>query len=458
MFDKKFDVMGLEHVHRHCDIGSNLDGYGMVEEYAEYSKEVNQQYLCISDHGNLSCIPRQVKACVKYNLKPVFAIEAYLNARHPACRYEADYKKYVEGCSEEDRNALKKSYHLILAACSNEGYSNLVRLSSWSYTYGWGGNPRRPRMTHEQISLHKEGILATSGCYLGEIGQAFDKGKEDAAEEMLKKYMSQFGENFYLEIMLLDFAKQKPYDAWLVKMHEKYHVPILLSQDVHYCCKEDSKYQRLMLMTRGKNTVHDIEMALAAGDAHDKYFELQDTNLWMKSEDEVNSKWLESYSDVIPYEIFCQAKRTSVEFCKRCEGVTIDRSIKLPQFPDADAKLWEELVKGYKWRGLNSKKYAKRLRKEYDLLCRKSFSSYFLLTKQFTDEARRYCKEYLGWGTGDEALAVGRGSCVGFLCCYVLGITDVDPLKHDLLPERFLSDARGGRQLLLDFDPADEII
>jgi DNA polymerase-3 subunit alpha len=445
------DECGLEHIHRHTDY-SLLDGFATVQEYAEYSKSVNQKYLCVTDHGMMGVIPSQIRACKTHDLKPLFGIEAYYNSHQPALRTEAEYKKYVEGCSEADKEVLKKSYHLLAVAASNEGYANLVKLSSWAYAYGRGGQPRRPRINAEQLAAHKEGIIFTSCCYLGEIGQAFDRKGPDAAEDMLCKYMAQFGDHFYLEIMLLDFKKQKPYDAWLVKMHDKYHIPIIVTQDCHYCKKEDSKYQRLTLMTRTKNTVQDIEAALAKGDAQETFFELQDQNLWMKSEDELNEKWEADFMDIVPYEIFCTAKRNTVEVCRRAEGVTIDRSIKLPKLPDAEEKLWDALKTGYKWRGLSGPKYASALRKEYELICRKDFASYFLITKMFCDEGRRICPQILGWGSGAEALAPGRGSAVGFLSCYVLGITDVDPIKHDLLPERFLSDARGGRQLILTFD------
>jgi DNA polymerase-3 subunit alpha len=300
---------------------------------------------------------------------------------------------------------------------------------------------------------YKEGIIFSSCCYLSEIGQAFDRSGPDAAEDMLQKYMAMFQGNFYLEIMLLDYKKQKPYDKWLITMHDKYHLPMIVTQDCHYCKKEDSKYQQYMLMTRTKNTVQDIERAKLQGGAEERFFELQDTNLWMKSEDELNDKWLSDYQDAIPYEIFCDAKRNTVEVCRRAEGVEIDRSIKLPQLPDADAKLLEAVGRGLKWRGLwNKPRYMNQLQREYELICRKDFASYFLITKKITDEARRVCPKILGWGTGAEAIGPGRGSAVGFLTCFVLGITDVDPIKHDLLPERFLSDARGGRQLKLEFE------
>lgn len=855
---------------------SLLDGFATVEEYAEYSKSVNQKYLCITDHGMMGVIPRQIRACDEHNLNPIFGIELYVNNLQPSIKTNEEYKKYVSGCTDEDRTRLRKSYHLLAIAASDVGYSNLVKLSSWGWANGYGGVPRQPRLTHEQLMQHKEGIIFSSCCYLSEIGQAFDREGEEAAEQMLLKYMAMFKGQFLLEIMLLDFKKQKPYDAFIVKMYDKYHLPIICSQDClvkdtvittkdglkyasditindyvlthknrfkkieyvskrklgkeevvykiksslgtyiweitenhpvlvanvknkkwnvqrkeiksfdwktpkdlttsdylvfpkikkedvfadedclrldlndylydldlsdtnhikglnysakltlkdgnyisyhrfnknnkiqvprdlpmtddllkiiglyiaegsvetkgtlvgfglhkneqeeleliqryfgqfnikinirhtgnglsakfssvlfrqffeklcgkgslnkniplidgkrfktlserqfliifhqywkgdghdplrhdrpgnvasvsklliynlsiylnalnifvlpcvetfqgrkhknpnansdnwndchylsfgsdtmvrfknlfgynlkllsqtnrgkryiesddyyavrvksvlksnyndyvynfqveedesytanlaivhncHYCKKEDSKYQRLMLMTRTKNTVQDIERAMAEGNAEERFFELQDENLWMKSEDELNQKWLSDYTDIIPYDVFCTAKTTTVKVCESAKGVTINRDLKLPKLDNADERLKEEMIQGIKWRNLYSNEhYMKQLQAEYELICRKDFASYFLITKMFADEARRFCPQVLGWGTGEEAIAPGRGSAPGFLTCYVLGITDVDPIKHHLLPERFLSDARGGRQLKLDF-------
>ena len=122
------------------------------------------------------------------------------------------HKSYVATLDDSDKQKVRKSYHLLAIAYSDVGYSNLVHLSSWAWQYGYGGLPRRPRVIHEQLKEHKEGIIFTSCCYLSEIGQAFDRGGSDEAEDMLNKYRAMFGKYFFLELMLLDFKKQKPYD------------------------------------------------------------------------------------------------------------------------------------------------------------------------------------------------------------------------------------------------------
>jgi len=457
---KNFEVCGFELLHLHTSTGSLLDGMILPDEGCRRLKENNQKFFCVTDHGSMAVVPQQIKACDEFGLKYIIGEELYVNSLQPDVENDEEYKKIVLSCNDTDRLSLRKSYHLIALAFTNQGYENLVQIASWASIQGIGGNPRRPRVTHEILQKYKEGIIFTSCCYLSEIGQAFDRGGRELAEPMLLKYLAMFGmDHFYLELMMLDFNKQKPYDVFLIEMHDKYHIPLTISTDCHYCSPQDAKYQRYMLMKRTKNTVKDIERAMQEGDATEKFFELQDQNLWMKSEDEMNLKWESDYQEIIPYDLFCQAKSNTVKICERAKDVQLDRTIKLPELPDAEMKLWEKMKEGLKWRQLHSRpQYIKKLREEYELICRKNFASYFLMTKMFVDEARRVCPELIGFGEGDEAVQVGRGSGVGFLTNYVLGITDADPIKHNLLSERFLSDARGGKQLKLKFSPESEIL
>lgn len=428
---------------------SLLDGYGTCFEYAERAKRINQKYLCITDHGMMAAVPEQIRACDEHDLSPIFGCELYCQPLQPEMEQGKDMAYYMKDMSDADRKAMRKSYHLLAIAYNEIGYSNLVKLSSWGWTKGFY---YRPRVNHAQIMAHKEGIIFTSCCYNSEIGQAFDKGGEDAGFDMIEKYMAMFGENFYLEIMLLDFTKQKPYDKFIIKAHDKYHIPIILTNDVHYCNPEDSHMQRLMLMVQTKKTLKEIQKKLA-DDATADMFELQDTNLWMKSEDELNEKWEKDYSEAVDYEIFKEAKRNTVRICEKAKGVQLDRSSKLPEIPDADEKFKELFFEGFKKRALPfDNLYLNRFEEEYTLITRKGFASYFLIQKMMTDEARRICPELLGWGDGSEALGPGRGSVGGSLAAYCLGITDVNPIKHDLLFSRFLSPARGGKQIDFRFD------
>ena len=429
----------------------------MVEEYALRAREINQRFLCVTDHGAMGSIPRQIRACEENKINPIFGCELYVNPAQQEFNSEQSRLKFIKELDPEVKRKFRKSYHLLAIAYNNTGYSNLVKLSSWGWTKGFY---YRPRINHEQLMKYKEGIIFSSCCYNSEVGQAFDKGGEIAGEQMLLEYMKMFQPHFYLEFMLLDFKKQKPYNAFIMKMHDKYHLPLIVTQDCHYCQKEDSYMQRLMLMVQTNNTIQNIQEALAKDETAD-FFELQDQNLWMKSEEEINEKWLSDYSDIIDYELLKEAKRNTVKICEMAKGVELDRSIKLPQFDDANEKLEEYAQLGLKLRGLpDTKEYRNRLQEELSLIIQKDFSSYFLIQKKITDEARRKCPELLGWGDGSEAVGPARGSVGGSLVAYCLKLTDLDPIKHDLLFSRFLSPARGGRSMKLKFssDPISQMV
>lgn len=403
------EICGFEHLHQHTEF-SLLDGFAKPEELAERAVNINQKYLCISDHGMMGAIPRQIRTCEENNLSPIFAVELYVNPNQPDIQ-KVDMTDMVAELPDFERKAMKKSCHLLAIAYNDVGFINLVKLSSWGYTNGFY---YKPRVNHEQLLLNKEGIIFTSCCYMSEIGQAFDQGGEEAGFAMIEKYMAMFGEYFYLEIMLLDFHKQKPYDAFILKAHNKYHIPIICTNDCHYCYPEDSHYQRLMLMVQTKRTLKDIEQKLAE-DATADLFELQDQNLWMKSEAELNDKWNKDYQDIIDLDLFKQAKRNTVSICEKAKGVTFDRSNKLPKLPNANEVLKEYIVQGIKIRNIpNRKVYSDRIKEEYELICRKDFASYFLIQKMMTDEARRVCPEILGWGSGWEATGPGRGCLAPF--------------------------------------------
>ena len=232
----KLTCVGFEHVHLHSDF-STLDGLGTVEEYSSRANQINQKFLTISDHGMLGAVPRQIKACDKINdkkgkdsLSPIFACELYVNPMQPESESLETMQKFMEDLNEEEQKKVRASAHLLAIAHNETGYKNLVRLSSWGWTKGFY---RRPRVNYEQLLNHKEGLYFTSCCYNSEVGRAFDQHGEDAALDVIQKYIDMFGkENYFLEIMLLDFKKQKPYDAFIIKAHEKFGFCFLKSNSI----------------------------------------------------------------------------------------------------------------------------------------------------------------------------------------------------------------------------------
>ena len=298
----KHEVMGFENLHRHT-MNSILDGVAQVYEYAEYSQEVDQKYLCITDHGVMGAIPQQIAASEKYGLSPIFGIEAYINPMQIKAKNRAESADFRKNLSPEEQEKFDKSCHLLMLAYNDDGYANLVQMSSWAWIHGFY---RKPRINYDLLQRHKEGIIFTSTCGNSEIANALFKHGEEAAEEMLKQYMAWFGDKFYLELMMLDWEKQKPYDAFLVKMHAKYGVQLILTCDCHVCRKEQKQLQMLSLMMQTDRTLKELKALINSNEGKD-LFELQDPNLWMKSERELDEKWESDYRDIIPYELYKQS-------------------------------------------------------------------------------------------------------------------------------------------------------
>ena len=408
-------VVGFEHLHLHSHL-SLLDGYALPEEYAARWKP-RGDYLCISDHGMMAVVPEQIRACKPTNekddpykdkkLSSIYACELYVNPLQIEYDNEKQFKDYMKALSPEEQRVMRKSYHLLAIAYNEVGYSNLVTLTSMAWTKGFY---YKPRVNHKQLMQYKEGIIFTSCCYGSEVGQAFDRGGEEAGMAMVEKYIAMFGSNYRLEVMLLDFAKQKPYDAFIIKAHDKYKVPLIITNDCHYCDPGDSKFQRLMLMVQTKLTVQDVERKMQESGDQD-LFVMQDPNLYMKFEEDLNDKWESDYSDTIPYELFEQAKLNTVDICRLAGNVKLDQSMKLPIWENANERLKEEVLKGFKKKCLPfTKEYQSRLKEEFELITEKNFSSYFLILKAAVDEAKRFTMEFFGT---PNAIGPGRGCLTG---------------------------------------------
>jgi DNA polymerase-3 subunit alpha len=425
----KQEITGFEHLHLHSAEASILDAVGFCHQYAEKAKKNNHQYLCLSDHGSMAAVPSQLRACDKFGTKPVIACEIYIQRAHNPDTF-ADLPP-------EERVKIKKSYHLLLIAASNVGYSNLVQITSFAEIHGFY---YKPRVNWDVLKKFSEGLIVGSCCIMGEVGQAFVNHGEDAAEAMILDYRSVFGDNYYLEMMMIDYAPQRAFNQFLVKMHLKHNIHMVLTNDVHYVDQQDHEAQTNLLLVQSKRTRAELDKLVAAGN---DMFEVQDKQIYFKNEQQLNEKWENDFSDIIPLDIYQEAKRNTVRICQMAEGVRIDRSIKLPEIPDADEKLKEAIKVGFKKRNLpNTTEYKKRIAEEYDLITRKGFSSYFLIQQQVIDEARRYCRDVLGTSE-TNAINPGRGSAASSLVLYTMGITDIDSVHHGLLFSRFLSEARG---------------
>ena len=442
----KIPETGFEHMHTHSH-WSILDGFQTISEGCEAAKKIGSTTFALTDHGSLSGYPELLRETKKFNLSPIFGCEFYYQPNHPSSKSDFDVM------NAEDRKKIKKSYHLIGIAKNEKGYKNLIKLSSWSHLVG---KYFKPRLNKEILKTYQDNIAWSSCCCSSEMGVALlQEENEDKAEQLVKEYKEML-DDFRMEIMLIDYKLQPDYNKFILKMSDKYGIPVHLTNDVHYATQDCSQYQRKMIMINTRSTIASVEEKLAE-DPESDIFELQDSTLFMRSELELNAAWQNKHS-YIDFDLFQQSKTNAVKLANDCRGVKIDSTPKLPVIENAEEKLAEALQDGLRMRGVaKSRKYLYRLREEYDLICRKGFCSYFMTLVKIMDEAKRMTPQILGYGSPFDAIIPGRGSGVGSLCLYVLGITDVDPIKHDLLFSRFLSENRGGKSLKLKFSDSQRI-
>jgi len=432
------------HLHIH-DEYSLLDGYGTVEEYAHAAKERGWKHLAITNHGMLGQIPRQYNICKELGLNAIYGCEIYLNDYRDLREYNvkaAKDLKLPEGFDslEDLQSKFRKNYHLTLLAKNNTGLSNLIKLTSDAWINGYY---RRPRTTHEMIEKYSEGLLCGTACYAGPISQCILNGDLDRAYKASEYYKSIFGKDFFLELMLLDIEEQQKVNAELVKISKDLDIDLVVTSDCHYVKKDDSYYQDVMLLIQNNNKIKDLQ------EDPDKIFTFHSKELWYKSAEDLDQTYEDLYTEIVPRDVYEQAKKNAVKFADSCK-VEIDTSLKIADYDDIKGfdSSYEYLrhlaFEGLKERGKNNEKYIARLEMELDVIKRKEYSGYFLIVW-----------DMVKWSWDNDIwVGCGRGSAAGALLCYVLRITDVDPLQFNLFFERFLNEARQDMpDIDIDFEP-----
>lgn len=400
--------MAFTHLHVHTDY-SLLDGSCKVESLVKDVAKLGMKAVAITDHGNMFGAIEFYKASKKAGIKPIIGMESYIAPQSRHDRKNATRSK-------------EASYHLPLLAYSTKGYYNLVKLSSLAYTEGFY---YRPRIDKEILEKYKEGLIGLSGCLAGEICQNILHNKFEQALTVAKYYSDLFGpENFYIEIQHNGLDIQEIANEGLIKLARQLNLPLVGTNDVHYLTKAD-------------NVSHDCLLCLQTGRKRNETnrFKFPSDQFYLKSEDEMKKEFSH-----VP-EIFDNIQ-------KIVEKVNIELEFNkyyLPKFdvPESfsDTKYLEKLA----FEGLSNRypvveqKHLERLTKEISIIDNMGFSSYFLIVWDFI----KYAHEK------EIPVGPGRGSGAGSIIAYAIGITDIDPLKYDLLFERFLNP---GRRSMPDFD------
>ena len=387
------------HLHLHTEY-SLLDGACRINRLMERVKELGQTSVAITDHGVMYGVVDFYKAAKKAGVHPIIGCEVYV-----ATRTRIDKVNRMDG-----------SYHLVLL-CENEtGYRNLIKLVSAGFTEGFYS---KPRIDKELLEKHHEGLIALSACLAGEIPRALASGDFEKAKETALYYQNLFGpDRFYLEIQDHGLEEQKLVLPMIVRLSRETGIPLVATNDAHYLTKEDAKMQRVLICIQTNKSVYD-----------DDILEFGTEEFYVKSTDEM-------------YELFSlwpQACENTNKIAQMCQfdfefGVT-----KLPSFdvPDGmeNRQYFEQLCQeGLKRHyGENpTPEIQKRLAYEIDVIDRMGFTNYYLIVWDFI----RYAK------SKSIPVGPGRGSGAGSLAAYCIGITNIDPMKYQLLFERFLNPER----------------
>lgn len=390
-------------LHLHSEF-SLLDGAIKLKDLCNFAKENNMPAVAITDHG------------VMYG-----ALDLYLEAKEAGIKPIIGCEFYVHNgdITERDPNNNPR-YHLILLAKNNTGYMNLVKLASDAACKGFY---MKPRINFELLKEHHEGVICCSACLGGEVLQNLLKGDYEEAKAVAKRYKDLFGEDYYIELQDHGLEEQKRTNPDLIKIAKELDIKMIITNDSHYLRKEDADWHDTLLCMQTQSMKDE-----------ENRFHFPNNEFYVKTVSEMRDafKWLDS-------ETFDQCIKNTVDIAEQCH-VTIKWEAPLPDFPvppnhTTDSYLEELVMQGLK------RKYGEenitpelkeRVKYELGIIEKMGFSAYFLITWDFIHYAK----------THDIPVGPGRGSAAGSVVAYALDITDLDPIRHHLLFERFLNPER----------------
>ncbi|MCD6343367.1 MAG: DNA polymerase III subunit alpha [Spirochaetaceae bacterium] len=396
-------MSGFVHLHNHSDY-SLLDGACRISDYVKKAVDLGMKHLALTDHGNLFGALHFEQACHAAGINPVVGCEVYVA---PGSRFV----KPTNG---------PKSHHMVLYVRNEEGYRNLMILTSKGYIEGFY---YKPRIDDELLEKHHEGLIASTACMAGEIPRALQAGDFEKAKSKALFYRDLFGEgNFYLEVMNHGIPEEKTIRKGMRRLHEETGIPIIATNDIHFLEKEHAN-------------AHDIFICISTGkkQTDTKRLKTENPEFYFKTEEEMRS--------VFPD--FPDAIENTVKLAEKCNLTIPQPGPQLPhyeipeQFASPESYLQHLTYEGLKVRYPDvdeetQKTISQRADFELKVLFDMEFAGYFLIVWDFIDWARRH----------DIPVGPGRGSGAGSIVAYALKITDIEPLKYELLFERFLNPER----------------
>ena len=392
--------MNFTHLHVHTEY-SLLDGSNKIKEYVARVRELGMDSAAITDHGVMYGVIDFYREAKAAGINPILGCEVYVA---PNSRFDREVG------SDEDRY-----YHLVLLAENNQGYANLMKIVSLGFVEGFY---YRPRVDKELLRQYHEGIIALSACLAGEVPRYLTRGLYEEARQTALEYQEIFGkDNYFLELQDHGIPDQRLVNQQLLRMSEELHIPLVATNDVHYTYEDDvAAHDILLCIQTGKKLTDENRMRYEGG----QYF--------VKSPEQM--------AELFPYAL--QALENTHKIAKRCH-VEIEFGVtKLPRFDvPSPYTSWEYLNKlcyeGLDERyGDRAEELKPRLKYELDTIQKMGYVDYFLIVWDFIRYAR------------DHGIPVGpgRGSAAGSIVSYTLGITQLDPIRYNLLFERFLNTER----------------
>ena len=399
--------MAFTHLHVHTEY-SLLDGSNKIKEYVKRVKELGMDSAAITDHGVMYGVIDFYKACKAEGINPILGCEVYVA---PNSRFD---KELTGG---EDRY-----YHLVLLAENNKGYENLMKIVSRGFTEGYY---YKPRVDMELLQEYHEGIIALSACLAGEVQRYIQKGLVDEAKKAALKYQDCFGKgNYFLELQDHGLPEQKLVNTTLLQMSRELDIPMVVTNDVHYTYADDVKpHDILLCLQTGKKLSDEDRMRYEGG------------QYYVKSEEEMKGLFPYAWEAVENTQRIADRCHVEIEF-----GVT-----KLPKFDVPEGyNSWTYLNKlcydGLKERygdenapaGETGQTLKERLDYELNVIQTMGYVDYFLIVWDFINYAKQ----------NGIMVGPGRGSAAGSIVSYCLNITNIDPIRYNLLFERFLNPER----------------
>ena len=407
--------MDFSHLHVHTQY-SLLDGAAGIRPLLAKAKQFGMGSIAITDHGNMFGVPEFVSEAKKNDIKPIIGCEFYLangSRKDRSNRIHAD-------------NAEKSIFHQVLLAKNKIGYKNLSKLCSFGFTEGFY---YKPRIDKELIKEYSEGLIATSCCLASEINQAILTKGEDEAEKLFLEWLDIFGEDYYIELQRHGIEEQDRCNEILLKWAKKHNVKVIATNDVHYIEAKDSEAQDILLCLQTGKDYDDPNRMRFDGD-----------QFFLKSQDEM----AELFKD-LP-----EALDNTGEIVDKIETPDLKRDILLPNFALPEGFSSEdEYLRKLTYDGAKSRfpkmsvEVKERIELELGIIRDMGFAGYFLIVQDFVIAAKEL----------KVSVGPGRGSAAGSIVAYCTFITNIDPIKYNLLFERFLNPERVSMpDIDIDFD------